>query len=246
MPLNFSQLLGGAAFSSLNAILGHNASRDGYSRPNRFEVIITLPAGVSGASSQGAGDSALASNIAALRSGETARRISFRCNTISMPDRSLRTVVNSNIYGPTHDIVQGQTYATVSATFYLSSDMAERYFFEEWQKATFNTDTYDINYYKEYIGSVDIFALNDKDESQYGIRLEECFPDTIGGVAFSHEKATSVNTFTVSFKFRYFRNLGTEPSSDKEPLESTLSDILKNSVVRQVQSRIPRVLRRLF
>ena len=74
MPLNFSQLLGGAAFSSLNAILGHNASRDGYSRPNRFEVIITLPAGVSGASSQGAGDSALASNIAALRSGETARR----------------------------------------------------------------------------------------------------------------------------------------------------------------------------
>ena len=55
MPLNFSQLLGGAAFSSLNAILGHNASRDGYSRPNRFEVIITLPAGVSGASSQGAG-----------------------------------------------------------------------------------------------------------------------------------------------------------------------------------------------
>ena len=66
MPLNFSQLLGGAAFSSLNAILGHNASRDGYSRPNRFEVIITLPAGVSGTSSQGAGDSALASNLAAL------------------------------------------------------------------------------------------------------------------------------------------------------------------------------------
>ena len=105
MPLNFSQLLGGAAFSSLNAILGHNASRDGYSRPNRFEVIITLPAGVSGASSQGAGDSALASNLAALRSGETARRISFRCNTISMPDRSLRTVVNSNIYGILHMIL---------------------------------------------------------------------------------------------------------------------------------------------
>ena len=42
MPLNFSQLLGGAAFSSLNAILGSNASRDGYSRPNRFEISIAL------------------------------------------------------------------------------------------------------------------------------------------------------------------------------------------------------------
>ena len=246
MPLNFSQLLGGAAFSSLNAILGSNASRDGYSRPNRFEVVITLPAGVSGASSGGAGDSALASNMQQIRSGETARRISFRCNSISMPDRSLRTVVNSNIYGPPHDIVQGQTYATVSASFYLSSDLAERYFFEEWQKTTFNTDTYDINYYKEYIGSVDIYALNEKDERQYGIKLEECYPDTIGGINFSHEKATSVNTFTVSFKFRYFRNLGTEPSADKEPVESTIQDILKNSVIRQVQNQIPRVLRRLF
>ena len=64
----------------------------------------------------------------------------------------------------------------------------------------------------------------------------------------TNSKITEVpsHTFTVSFKFRYFRNLGTEPSSDREPLESTLSDILKNSVVRQVQSRIPRVLRRLF
>ena len=246
MPLNFSNIRGGAAFSSLNAILGNNASRDGYSKPNRFEVVIILPAGVSGVSSQGAGDSALSSNMQQLRSGETARRISFRCNSISMPDRSLRTVVNSNIYGPTHDIVQGQTYATVSASFYLSSDLAERYFFEEWQKATFNTETYDINYYKEYVGSVDIFALNEKDERQYGVKLEECFPDTIGGINFSHEKATAVNTFTVSFKFRYFRNLGTEPSADKEPVESTIQDILKNSVIRQVQNQIPRVLRRLF
>ena len=207
MPLNFSQLLGGAAFSSLNAILGHNASRDGYSRPNRFEVIITLPAGVSGASSQGAGDSALASNLAALRSGETARRISFRCNTISMPDRSLRTVVNSNIYGPTHDIVQGQTYATVSASFYLSSDMAERYFFEEWQKATFNTDTYDINYYKEYVGSVDIFQLNEQDERTYGVRLEEAFPKTVAEIAYGHSSNNTINKVTVAFSYRKFRNL---------------------------------------
>ena len=36
---NFSNVLGGAVFGSLNAFLQHNASRDGYSRPNRYEVI---------------------------------------------------------------------------------------------------------------------------------------------------------------------------------------------------------------
>ena len=46
-----------------------------------------------------------------------------------MPDRSLRTVVNSNIYEHTHDIVQGQTYATVSASFYLSSDIGREILF---------------------------------------------------------------------------------------------------------------------
>ena len=73
-----------------------------------------------------------------------------------MPDRSLRTQINSNIYGPTHDIVQGQTYATVSATFYLVLTL-ERYFFEDGKRSTYNPDTYNINYYKEYVGSVEIY-----------------------------------------------------------------------------------------
>ena len=42
---NFSNVLGGAAFGSLNAFLSHNASKDGYSKPNRYEVIIGLPSG---------------------------------------------------------------------------------------------------------------------------------------------------------------------------------------------------------
>ena len=37
-----------------------------------------------------------------------------------------------------HEIVQGQTFAPVKATFYCGSDLAERYFFEEWQKITYN------------------------------------------------------------------------------------------------------------
>ena len=46
---NFSNVLGGAAFGSLNAFLSHNASRDGYSKPNRYEVMIYLPAGATNA-----------------------------------------------------------------------------------------------------------------------------------------------------------------------------------------------------
>ena len=154
---NFSNVLGGAVFGGLNAFLQHNASRDGYAKQNRYEVIILLPSGVTQGSAQDAGSSAMSTNVVGQLHGETARRISFRCSSISIPGRTLRTQMNGNIYGPSHQIVQGQTFAPVSADFYCGSDLAERYFFEEWQKITYNPDTYNINYYKEYIGSIEIY-----------------------------------------------------------------------------------------
>ena len=241
---NFSNVLGGAAFGSLNAFLQHNASRDGYARQNRYEVIILLPAGVSRGSEADAGSSALAKNVTEILHGETARRISFRCDTISIPGRTLRTQMNGNQYGPLHQIVQGQTYAPITAEFYCGSDLAERYFFEEWQKITYNPDTYNINYYKEYIGSVEIYQLNEQDERTYGCKLEEVFPVTIGAQAYGHANTNSIQKVSVEFAYRYWRNIATEPQ--KANLDSTLQDILKNSILRNIQTSVPQILRRLF
>ena len=241
---NFSNVLGGAVFGSLNAFLSHNASRDGYAKQNRYEVVILLPSGVTTGAFQDAGESAMSTNVQAQLAGEAARRISFRCDSISIPARSLRTQINSNQYGPIHNIVQGQTYAPVEATFYCGSDLAERYFFEEWQKITYNPDTYNINYYKEYVGSVEIYQLNEQDERTYGCKLEEVFPKTVAAIAYGHGSNNTINKVSVEFAYRYFRNLATE--SDRKSLDNTLQDVLRNSVLRQVQSSLPTVLRRLF
>ena len=77
-----------------------------------------------------------------------------------------------------------------------------------------------------------------------GVRLEECFPKTIEAVPFAHASNNTINKVGVSFAYRYWRNIATEPK--KANLDSTLQDILKDSVIKQVQSQIPRVLRRLF
>ena len=241
---NFSNVLGGAVFGSLNAFLSHNASRDGYAKANRYEVVILLPSGVTSGDFQGAGEAAMATNVLSRLGGETARRISFRCDSISIPGRNLRTQMNGNIYGPPHEIVQGQTFAPVEATFYCGSDLAERYFFEEWQKVTYNPNTYDINYYKEYVGSIDIYQLNEQDERTYGCKLEEVFPKTVAALAYSHGSNNQIQKVSVELAYRYWRNIATEPK--KAALDSTLQDILKNTVLRQVQSSLPDVVRRLF
>ena len=185
---NFSNVLGGAVFGGLNAILQHNASRDGYSKANRYEVVIGLPSGTNNAE---AGESAQSGKLISQLHGETARRISFRCDSISLPGRNLRTAMNGNIYAfPPHEMVQGQTFAEVAASFYAGSDLAERYFFEEWQKVTYNPDTYNINYYKEYVGAVEIYTLNEQDERTYGVRLEEAFPKTVDAIALVMHQTT--------------------------------------------------------
>ena len=140
---NFSNVLGGAVFGGLNAFLQHNASRDGYAKANRYEVVILLPSGVTNGAFQDAGESA--TNVKGLKNSEAARRVSFRCDSISIPGRNLRTQVNGNIYGPPHEVVQGITFGELQATFYLGNDLGERYFFEEWQKTTYNPTTYNIN-----------------------------------------------------------------------------------------------------
>ena len=239
---NFSNVLGGAAFGSLNAFLSHNASRDGYSKPNRYEVMIYLPAGVTNGSAQGAGESA--TNVRGLKSSEAARRVSFRCDSIAIPGRNLRTQVNGNIYGPPHEVVQGITFGELQATFYLGNDLGERYFFEEWQKTTYNPTTYNINYYKEYVGRLEIYQLNEKDERTYGCRLLEVFPKTISQIDYGHGNSNAINKITVGFMYRNWENIATDEK--KENLEGKLQDILSNSILRQVQTRIPNVLRRLF
>ena len=245
---NFSNVLGGAVFGGLNAFLQHNASRDGYAKANRYEVVILLPSGVTNGDFQGAGEAAMSTNVISNLHGETARRISFRCDSISIPGRNLRTQMNGNIYGPPHEIVQGQTFAPVEATFYCGSDLAERYFFEDWQKITYNPTTYNINYYKEYIGSVEIYQLNEQDERTYGCKLEEVFPKTVAAIAYGHGSSNTINKVTVSFSYRKFRNLASEGDlgGERKTLEDNLTDIFKNTIRTQLLSRVPPVVRRLF
>ena len=236
--------LGGAIFSSVNSFLQHNASRDGYARQNRYEVVIGLPTGVTGSSQDDAGQSALSGSVLSQLHGAAARRISFRCDSISMPGRALRTQVNGNIYGPQHEMIQGVVFSPVQASFYCGSDMAERYFFEEWQKISYNPRTYNINYYKEYTGRVEIYHLNEQDERQYGIVLTEVFPKTISEQQYSHGTTNTIQKVTVEFAYRYWRNLGTEP--ERGTNDSKLADLLKNAVIRKFTNQIPMVIKRLF
>ena len=139
-----------------------------------------------------------------------------------------------------------QVFANFQKMFFLSchNDMREKTFFENWQKLAFNHQTFAVNYYDDYVGTIQIYQLDQKNNRRYGAELVECFPKTIGEQKLSGDKASAVQTVDITFSFRYWKNLTAEGQLPK-PLLDRLQGVLANQVERTLLNGIPKVLRRL-
>lgn len=183
---------------------------------NRFEIVIHPPRSFR----QQAGD--LANEIDA---------VSMRCESIQFPARNLRSSADDNQYGPPREIVQGVgQFGTINATFLCDVEMTEKKYFDVWQKLIFDPQTYNLNYYNEYIGRLEIHQLSrfgkgpgildaldpfgiftnnesDDDESRtYGIVLEEVYPKTIQAQDLNNG-TNEIQRISIEFAYRYWEEL---------------------------------------
>ena len=158
MPI-LPNFLEGTAIGVLNDVLSAFHSNEGYAQPNRYEVNLFPPS----AGKIGAGSSLqnpFQSVIGQSPQGGDARGVGLRCESVTLPGINLSTIQDSNIYGPTRDIVDGVTYAEeVAMSFAASSVLEERVFFENWQKKVFNINTHDMNYYNNLIPLTDYLYI---------------------------------------------------------------------------------------
>ena len=219
-----AKFLEGTAFGVLNDILSTFHSEDGgYAVPNRFEVIITRPGG----------------------SATESRKVSMRCESINLPGRNLNSTTDSNIYGPTREIVDGVTYADdINMTFQASSGLEERVFFEEWQALAFDERSWNVGYYNDYISTVDIYILDRQNQRRFGLKLHEAFPKTIGATDLSQSANNELIKLAVTFSFRYWTTLDVE--RQRPSLSDKIFDTITTGVERQISSNLPKVFTRLF
>jgi hypothetical protein len=213
------QKAGGNPETTMGRFQSYINEAEGFQRKARFYVEFGMPNGVT--SGNAVGDTDLQGDdetqgfstsvdTHAMRTDTTKRRVQAFCNEISMPNREAITKeIRHN--GPTRKFIYDYTSAPITATFYTDKFMRERTYFEIWQKAAFSNVTHNYNYYNDYVAPVDIFALGsyasrqERDDVTYGVRLFDCYPKTISEVSFAHA-SNDVQTFTVTFDFRYWVN----------------------------------------
>ena len=201
-----AQFVESGAFGVLNDIMSTFRSDDGYAVPNRFECLILPPINVT-FNNSGAFESSVSYSDPWLQSND-ARAVSLRCESTTMPGRNLSAIDDTNIYGPSREIVSGVTYAgDVEMMFQASSGLKERAFFEEWQKKAFSEETWNVGYHNDYVSEVQIYLLDKQNQRRYGIRLHEALPKTIGAVALNQAPSSEIIKIPVTFSFRWWETL---------------------------------------
>mgnify|MGYP000406656424 CR=1 FL=1 len=234
---NLGSFLEGTAFAVLDEIFAEFRSDDGFARPSRYEVFFFPPVSRS------------QTNIFAQIMGQnvadqTARKTSLRCESFEFPGRTLDTAEDTNIYGPVRNIVSGYSYGDVTAVFQCSSDMKEKRFFETWQRLAYNPQTWSMQYYNDYVGSIKLFQLDETDRQRYGVEMIECFPKTIAPMDLGYGPREEIRKTLVTWTFRDWINIGVE-TGDGKGLGERLIDNFQDQVVRSINNAIPAVVRRL-
>ena len=229
--------LEGAAFGVLNDILAGYRDNNGFAQPNKYEVLIFPPAKLGGGQNQNV--------FGGMERQSDLRRISLRAQNVTLPGRNLSTTQESNIYGPDREIVEGVTYADdISMSFQASSGLDERVFFENWQRQAFNEKTWNIGYYNDYIGTIEMYILDKQDQRRYGIKLWEVFPKTIGSNDLAYDSNDQIMLLPVSFTFRYWTSLDQNQNPQINVFDRVF-DTVVNTAEREISRNIPRVLNRL-
>ena len=220
--MSLGRKLEGTAYAVLNELLSKYHGDGGFSRPSRYEVLIIPP--------RGSNNNPISDDIS---DNEIIRKTSLACESISFPGRNIDTTTDTNIYGPTREIASGFSFAEVSATFRCSSDMREKLYFESWQRQSFNTQTWSMQYYEDYIGAVQIYQLDEKDNRKYGVELVEAFPKTIGAMTLDYSNGSEIHKLPVTFSYRWWKNLNDEADLPVS-VQDAIAGILQNSIERNI------------
>ena len=160
------------------------------------------------------------------------RRLMIRTVSVDLPGNTLDTIPDNNIYGPNRNVVQGISYAdAIDAKFLMDENFDIHRYFQEWQRLMYDDKTWNLRYYDNYVGTMDIFILNRDHRPTAGFRLWEVYPSTIGPISLDMGSKEPINSFTVSFNFRFWSDIGKYGTKQPTEVATRTSSTLNQQIL---------------
>lgn len=159
----------------------------GLAKPNRFEILITVPNALSNAFST-----------------TESKLVSLFCESTSLPPQFVG-VRQQRIYGPAYQRPYSVEYGGegITMTFLLDQQMDVKAFFDSWVSKIIDPFQYFVYYPTTYLANtIEIHQLNDKNQYEYSIYLEDAFPRSVSLVELNNSTQNAINRLNVTFAYR--------------------------------------------
>jgi len=154
-----------------------------------------------------------------LNSDDMKRNIELLCTQAKLPHRDVLTE-NFVTYGPGRKMPYAYGYgSSIECMFMGDKFLRQRAFFETWQGKMHSLKTHNLEYYDNYIGSMEIYQLGQYRETDkeypddnyrvtYGVRLHEVYPETIGEIQYQSMTDDMIPMdIPITFAFRTWENI---------------------------------------
>jgi len=191
-----------------------NSFTDDIAKPNRFEVIITVPPSIGVDTNYG-------------------RQLALRCESADLPSRSLSLVDQKFGSNPIERHAINSYYGASTLNFIVSGDMSERIFFDNWLEYINPTDTFNLNYRDTYVTPITINQYDNQNNLVYAIELVDAFPTSVNQLDLDWSQDGHLK-LAINIEYRYWRPV--VPTPMVNPQETGLQKLqteVKNIAVLQ-------------
>jgi hypothetical protein len=188
---------------------------EGFARTNRYIVRINPPSKIE-TNNNKVPPSERYQGVAnnELEGTQVIENVDMMCSKVTLPNRDINTQPHI-MYGPKREMPYAYSFSSnVECTFYGDKFLRQRLFFENWQKKIIDINSHNLDYYDNYVGSMDIMQLGQFDSKQdddarvtYAVRLYEVYPQTIGSMDLSYGADNEIASVPVTLNFRTWQNL---------------------------------------
>jgi hypothetical protein len=201
--------------------------KDGLARPNRFEIILPIPAYVNEYISNSFIEqlinlpNTLVSDITQIVRGQSdnpqqrsdnlsmTRYLALQCETAELPGRSIITA-DAKIYGPIFKVPYQTQYSEINLTFLCTNEFYERKLFDRWLECIMPSDTNNLRYPRgnksRYLTNPKIIQYDDFIKQIYAVELMDAFPISIAAQPISWAEDT-FHRVTVQFSYQKYKVL---------------------------------------
>ena len=213
-----------------NLFLSNIKAKDGLSRPNRFQVILPIPAYIAGYIDNGILEQLLNfpntivteitdivnSSTGNLPVGQSktsnasiTRYLALQCETAELPGKTLLTA-DVKIYGPTFKVPYQKQFQDINLGFLCTNDFYERKLFDQWMEAIMPASTNNLRYPKDdetrYLTNIKIIQYDDFIKQIYAVELMDAFPIGIASQPLSWSD-DSFHRLSIQFAYQKYRPL---------------------------------------